>query len=431
MAFFTAISGLNAAAKNLEVTSNNIANANTTGFKESRAEFADVYAASVSGVSSVQAGSGVSVANVAQQFTQGNINATGNNLDLAISGEGFFSLGNSTTADQSTAFTRSGEFKLDKDGYVVNNQGKYLMTFKPNGTTVDAGFSTGVLQPLQVNANQGSPTATSTIDISANLKSSQTTPTTSPVNPMVPDSYNYATSLTVYDSQGNSHIASTYYVSQSPTTSNTWKAYLFVDGKPINVDGSAGVIPPDGTQSSVTMSLDTAGKLLTPMPLAYGPIASTTLDPNLNVDPMNLTFDFTGTTQYNSAFSVNTLAQDGFPSGNLVGINVDNSGIVYAKYSNGKAQPLGQVALARFANPQGLANLGDTTWAQSSNSGERIDGVPGTGSFGKVQSGSVEASNVDLSAQLVRLIIGQQAYQANAQSITTEKNITDTILNIR
>lgn len=428
MAFFTAISGLNAAAKNLEVTGNNIANANTTGFKESRAEFADVYAASVSGVSSIQAGSGVRVANVAQQFTQGNINATGNNLDLAISGEGFFSLGNSTTAEQPTAFTRSGEFKLDKDGYVVNNQGKYLMTFKPNGTTLDTGFSTGVLQPLQVNSSQGSPTATSAIDISANLQSSQTTPTTSPVNPSVPDSYNHSTSLTVYDSQGNSHIASTYYVSQSPTTPNTWTAYLFVDGKPINVDGSAATI---GSQTYQTMSFDTAGKLLSPMPLTYGAISSTTLDPNLNVDPINLTFDFTGTTQYSSVFSVNTLAQDGFPSGNLVGINIDNSGIAYANYSNGKSQPLGQVALARFANPQGLAKLGDTTWAQSASSGERIDGVPGTGSFGKIQSGSVEASNVDLSAQLVQLIIGQQAYQANAQSITTEKNITETILNIR
>jgi flagellar hook protein FlgE len=179
------------------------------------------------------------------------------------------------------------------------------------------------------------------------------------------------------------------------------------------------------------MSFDTAGKLTTAMPIVYGPIASTTLDPNLNVDPLNLTFDFGGTTQFSSVFSVNTLAQDGYPSGNLVGINIDDSGIAYANYSNGKSQPLGQVALARFANPQGLAKLGDTTWAQSSNSGERIDGVPGTGSFGKIQSGSVEASNVDLSAQLVQLIIGQQAYQANAQSITTEKTITETVLNIR
>jgi flagellar hook protein FlgE len=431
MAFFTAISGLNAAAKNLDVTGNNIANANTVGFKGSRAEFSDVYAASVSGVSSIQAGSGVRVANVAQQFTQGNINATGNNLDLAISGEGFFSLGNSTTAEQPTAFTRDGEFKLDKDGYVVNNQGKYLMTFKPNGTTVAAGFSTGVLQPLQVNANQGSPTASSTIDVSANLQSSQTQPTVTTVNPADPESYNHSTSLTIYDSQGNSHIASTYYVSQSPTTPNTWKAYLFVDGKPINVDGSAGVVPLDGAQTSITMAFDTAGKLTTVMPIAYGDIASTTLDPNLNVDPLSLTFDFTGTTQYSSVFSVNTLAQNGYPSGNLVGINIDDSGIAYANYSNGKSQPLGQIALARFANPQGLAKLGDTTWAQSSASGVRIDGVPGTGSFGKIQSGSVEASNVDLSAQLVQLIIGQQAYQANAQSITTEKTITETVLNIR
>jgi flagellar hook protein FlgE len=431
MAFFTAVSGMNAASKNLDVTSNNIANANTVGFKESRAEFSDVYAASVSGVSSIQAGTGVRVANVAQQFTQGNINATGNNLDLAISGDGFFSLGSSATADQPTAFTRDGEFKLNKEGYVVNNQGKYLMTFKPNGTTVAAGFSTGVLQPLQVKANQGSPTATSAIGISSNLQSTQVTPTATTVDPAVPNSYNHSTSLTIYDSQGNSHIATTYYVSQSPTTPNTWNTYLFVDGKPINTDGSAAPLPLDGTQTGMTMTFDTAGNLTTVMPLAYGPITSTTLDPNLNVDPLSLTFDFTGTTQYSSVFSVNNLAQNGFPSGNLVGVDIDDSGVVYAKYSNGKAETLGQVALSRFPNPQGLAKLGDTTWAQSADSGERIVGAPGTGSFGKIQSGAVEASNVDLTSELVQLIIGQQAYQANAQAISTEKTITETILNIR
>jgi flagellar hook protein FlgE len=431
MAFFTAISGMNAASKNLDVTSNNIANANTVGFKESRAEFSDVYAASVSGVSNIQQGSGTRVANVAQQFTQGNINATGNNLDMAISGDGFFSLGSSATSDQPSAFTRDGEFKLNKEGYVVNNQGKYLMTFKPNGTTVAAGFSTGVLQPLQVKASQGSPTATGAISVSSNLQSTQVTPTAATVDPTVPDSYNHSTSLTIYDSQGNSHIASTYYVSQSPTTPNAWNVYLFVDGKPINADGSAAPVPLDGTQTSMTMTFDTAGNLTTAMPLAYGPIASTTLDPNLNVDPIDLTFDFTGTTQYSSVFSVNTLAQDGFPSGNLVGVDIDDSGVVYAKYSNGKSETLGQVALSRFPNPQGLAKLGDTSWAQSADSGERIVGAPGTGSFGKIQSGAVEASNVDLTSELVRLIIGQQAYQANAQAISVEKTITENILNIR
>ena len=261
MAFFTALSGLNAAAKNLSVTSNNIANANTTGFKQSRAEFADVYASSISGVSKIQPGSGVRVTNVAQQFTQGNINATDNNLDLAISGEGFFSLGTDATSTLPTIYTRSGEFKLNKEGYVVNNQGNYLMTFKPNGTTVAEGFSTGFFQPLQVNAEQGSPVATTALGISANLQSVQTAPSVTTVDPKNPDSYNHTTSMTIYDSQGNSHIASTYFVSQSPTTQNSWNAYLFVDGKAFNVDGSAAPIPLDGTQTAMPITFDTAGKL--------------------------------------------------------------------------------------------------------------------------------------------------------------------------
>jgi flagellar hook protein FlgE len=432
MTFFTAISGLNAASKNLAVTGNNIANANTTGFKQSRAEFADVYASSVGGVSKTQPGTGVRVTNVAQQFSQGNINATGNNLDLAISGEGFFSLGTDATSDQPSIYTRSGEFKLDKDGYVVNNQGNFLMAFKPNGTTVADGFSSGVFQPLRVNAEQGSPVASSALAVSANLQSTQTTPVSSPVDPTNPDSYNHESSMTIYDSQGNSHIASTYYVSQSPGTPNTWEAYLFIDGKPFNVDGSLATLPLDGSQTSITMTFDTAGKLTAPLgQTSYGSIASTDIDPNLNVDDLAFSVDFTGTTQFSSVFSVNNLAQDGLPAGNLTGISVSDEGIVFARFSNGGSTPLGKVALSRFANPQGLTKLGDSTWAQSADSGERVPGEPGKGSFGTIQSGSVEASNVDLSEQLVNLIIGQQAYQANAQSISTENTITQAILNIR
>lgn len=431
MAFYTAISGLNAAAKNLAVTSNNIANANTTGFKQSRAEFADVYASSVSGVSKVQPGSGVRLTNVAQQFTQGNINATGNNLDLAVSGEGFFSLASNASSDQPTIFTRSGEFKLDKEGYIVNNQGNFLMGFKPNGTTAAEGFNSGLL-PLKLNAEQGSPVATTAIGISANLQSTKNAPLNSPVNPADPNSYSNVSPVTIYDSQGNSHIASTYYVSQSPTTPNTWSVYLFIDGKPFNADGSAAPLPIDGSQTSVTMTFDTEGKLTAPSGrVTYGPIASTDIDPSLNVSDLNLSLDYAGTTQFSSEFAVNSLEQNGLPAGNLSGISISDDGIVFAKFSNGGSTPLGKVALSRFANPQGLAKLGDSTWAQSSDSGERIPGEPGTGSFGVIQSGSIEAANVELSEQLVNLIIGQQAYQANAQTISTEDTITQTIINIR
>ncbi|MFA5985040.1 MAG: flagellar hook protein FlgE [Methylococcaceae bacterium] len=428
MTFFTSISGLNAASQNLNVSSNNLANANTTGFKKSRAEFADVFAASVSGVSKTQPGSGVQVTNVAQQFSQGSITSTGNNLDLAISGEGFFSLGTTSTSNQPSLYSRAGEFKLDKDGYVVNNQGNFLLAFSPNGSTVNEGFSTGVFTPIQVNAEQGSPTATTQVGISANLQSTQVTPANSPVNPSDSTTYNHVSSLSIYDSLGNAHIASTYYVSDSPTTANSFQAYLFIDGKPFNTDGTpAGA----GGSDSINITFDSAGKLASPIgQVAYGAIKSTDLDPSLNAADLNLSFNFTGTTQFSSVFSVNNLTQDGLPSGNLTGISVGDDGVVLANFSNGGSQPLGKVALTRFANPQGLAKVGDSTFAQSAASGLPIPGQPGVGSFGAIQSGSLEASNVDISGELVNLIIGQQAYQANAQAISTQNTITQTILNI-
>ncbi|MCF7970892.1 MAG: flagellar hook-basal body complex protein, partial [Methylococcaceae bacterium] len=213
MGFSTALSGLNASSKDLQVTGNNIANANTTGFKESRVEFADVYAVSVNGVAATQAGAGVRVASVAQQFNQGNLNFTDNNLDLAISGQGFFSLANDPAAASPTLYSRSGEFKVDKDGYVVNNQGSHLMSYKANGTTIGEGFSVGVFQPLKISSAQGAPASTTKILTSANLNAEQIQPAGfTGVDPTNPKTYNHTSSVTMYDSQGNSHIASTYFV---------------------------------------------------------------------------------------------------------------------------------------------------------------------------------------------------------------------------
>lgn len=238
MGFATALSGLNAASKDLQVTGNNIANANTTGFKKSRAEFADVYAASVSGVSSTQAGSGVRVANVAQQFNQGVLSFTDNNLDLAVSGQGFFSLATDPASPKPTLFSRAGEFKLDKDGFVVNNQGDFLMSFKPNGTTIDEGFSEGVFQPLKISAAQGAPQATSQVLAVVNLDATEIEPVNFdaalaiPVDPADAKTYNHSSSVTIYDSQGNSHIASMYYTTDKKGdgtgTSNQWQSYFLL-----------------------------------------------------------------------------------------------------------------------------------------------------------------------------------------------------------
>ncbi len=448
MGFAVALSGLTASAKDLAVTSNNIANGNTTGFKESRAEFADVYGASISGVTKTQAGAGVKVANVAQQFNQGNMNFTDNNLDLAISGQGFFSLAEDPSASKPTVFSRAGEFKLDKSGFVVSNQGEYLMSFKPNGTTVEEGFSEGVFQPLKLTASQGAPVATKSIAVSTNLDATEIEPVNfgivaeTPVDPSDPKSYNHTSSVTIYDSQGNSHIASTYFVtdrkSDGTGTPNQWQAFFFIDGIPFNTDGTRATVP-DGTavppiaavaHAPNTLTFDQAGELTTdPAKKSFIDIKSTDIDPGLNVADLNFTFDYGDTTQFSTSFSVKDLSQDGLPAGDLVGMDINDEGVVSAKFSNGGSDILGKIALTRFANPQGLSKSGDTAWRESTASGDAISGQPGSGSFGSINSGSLESSNVDLSKQLVHLIIAQQSYQANAQSITTEKTIMQTILN--
>ena len=441
MGFSVALSGLNAAAKDLQVTGNNIANSNTTGFKESRAEFVDVYSASVFGTSKTQAGSGVRVANVAQQFNQGSSNFTNNNLDLAIAGEGFFSMSADPAATQPTVYTRSGEFKVNSEGFVVNNQDDYLMSFAPNGTTLEEGFTEGVFSPLKISSTQGSPAGTEKIITEVNLDAKEVKPAVHAtiagfvgVDPTDPTTYNHTSSITIYDSQGNAHIASMYYVAQTEdgtaVGANQWDAYFFVDGEAFDTNGTHRPTADIANHVPTAMSFNTNGSIATPnIEFPIGPIISTNIDPALNVDPLNFSYDFGDSTQFSSAFAVRDLSQDGLAVGTLTGIDIDDSGAVLARFSNGGIDILGKVALTRFANSQGLAKVGDTSWKETVDSGEAIAGQAGTGNFGLIQSGALEGSTVDLSEQLVHLIIAQQAYQANAQTITTEKTIVQTILN--
>ena len=427
MGFNTALSGLNAAANMLSVTGNNIANANTSGFKHSRSEFADVYASSMGGIGQTTPGSGVAIANVAQQFSQGNLQSTGNSLDLAISGDGFFVLGESASNIAKRSYTRAGMFHADENGTVVSNTGQPLLVYSPNGTTVAEGFSTGVYQALTLDTTQGEPKASSLITTAVNLDArkpaidSTAYPFVGPVNGVVdPNSYTHSSSATVYDSLGNTHISTQYYVKTA--TTNQWDVYTYVDG----VD--AGGTTPPAAPAPTILTFDTNGKLTTP---ATGNIVYPPLTIAANASPLNLTLDLSGSTQVGSAFSVNALQQDGLPIGQLTSLDINDAGIVFARFSNGSSKPLGQVALARFQNSQGLAKLGDTKWGETTSSGQAVSGVAGAGTFGNIKAGSIEGSNVDLSAQLVNLIIAQQTYQANAQTITTENQIVQTLLNIR
>ncbi|MBS3964557.1 MAG: flagellar hook protein FlgE [Methylomonas sp.] len=427
MPFTTALSGLNAAANNLAVTGNNIANANTVGFKRSRSEFADVYATSLGGVSNITPGSGVRVANVAQQFNQGNLQFTDNNLDLAISGEGFFTLAKSPTEVNDLSYTRAGEFKLDREGYLVNNRGAALLVYAPNGTTVADGFSVGVTQPVQINTLTGLPLATDSANIVVNVNANDVTPATT-FDPDNSATYNSQTSVTVYDSLGSPHILTTFFV-KGPSTATTtdWFVHHYMSD-PRTPSARTPLLA--GGSAAGTLTFDSGGRLTSPANGTFA-LSSYTITPPTGAAPISInSMNYTGSTQVQQKFSVNAMSQNGLPAGRLTGIDIDDSGVIFARFSNGGSQTVGKVALTRFPNSNGLAKLGDTSWGQAANSGEPIRGEAGSNNFGAIQSGALEASNVDLAAQLVNLIVAQQHYQANAQTITTENQIMQAILNI-
>lgn len=406
MSFRTSLSGMNAASSDLKVTSHNIANANTTGFKESRAEFADVFAVSGIGSSANAIGAGVRLAKVAQQFGQGNIDFTGKTLDMALSGGGFFTL----TDNGAPVYSRAGNFGANRDGYVVNPAGHRLQVYAPN--TTNTGFDMGRMIDLRLSTNDSPPQATARVDLVTNLPANAQPPAISPVDPNDPVTYNHTTSLTVYDSLGGSHSQSMYYTKTA--NPNEWQVHTYVDGNPV---GPAQTLQYSGT-----------GALVTPV---GGRITLPPYDAGNGSVPMNITLEVGASTQYGDRFGVGSIAQDGYTTGRLSGVEVSAEGVVSARYTNGVSTPLGQVALSNFANPQGLTSAGDNVWTESYESGQPRRGVAGTSDFGAVQGGGLEASNVDMTAQLVNMITAQRNFQANAQMISTQDQITQTVINIR
>ncbi|MEJ0039111.1 MAG: flagellar hook protein FlgE [Gammaproteobacteria bacterium] len=410
MPFRLALSGLNAAQSDLTVTANNIANVATTGFKGSRAEFADLFASSQQGVSATAIGNGVKVANVSQQFSQGNIDFTDNSLDLAMSGNGFFVIND----NGALSYTRAGSFQVDNNGYVVNSKGQRLQVYPP---LANGGFNTGGLSDLSLSTGVSAPQATNKINALLNLPANATPPATGTFDPADTSSFNNATSLTIYDSLGAAHTASMYYVKTA--TPNAWETHLYVDGTAVTGPGGVTAQP---------LTYTDAGALVTPTDghLSWGPYTPATGAAAINMD-----FDYRQTSQYGQNFTVNSVTQDGFTTGRLIGIDIDQGGVVEARFTNGRSNPLGQVAVANFANPQGLQQLGDTSWAETFSSGQAVKGEAGNSGYGIIQAGALEASNVDITAQLVNMITAQRDFQANAQMISTADQITQTIINIR
>jgi flagellar hook protein FlgE len=410
MAFSTAISGIKAAQANLDVISNNIANASTVGFKASRAQFAEIYASSVSGGSN--AGQGVELTEIRAEFSQGSLDFTGSGLDLAISGNGFFIVSNAGTSE----YTRAGSFQVDRDGFLTNESGNRLQGYQGNTD----GVITGELGDLFIDTTLVDPKVTSKVTITSNLDSREAVPTTATFAPTDPTSYNSTTSTTIYDSLGNSHVLQLYYVKQS--AANTWKVHTSVDG---GTPPAATTITFDSdgtlaTNSANAISITTpANELLSASGVATGAAA------------LAYSVDILATTQLGSDFSVNSAIQDGYGAGQLISFEFDDSGTAFARYTNGQSRAIGQVALASFRNNNGLQPVGGSNYVESFGSGGPNIGVPGNSGRGNIQSSAVEQANVDITQELVNLIVAQRNFQANAQVISTEDQATQAVINLR
>ncbi|MBI5438572.1 MAG: flagellar hook protein FlgE [Nitrosomonadales bacterium] len=501
MSFQQGLSGLNSSAKNLDSIGNNVANASTVGFKGSETQFADAYAASLSGGTSLQTGSGSRVAAVAQQFTQGNIATTNNPLDVAISGAGFFRMADPTG---SVFYSRNGQFHEDKDGYIVNSLGHNV-----TGYEAALGVVAQVQPPvnLQISAIDKSnpPKVTSTTAVGVNLSSTEAgiDDAVTAFNPLTSTTYNKSTALAVYDSAGASHVASLYFqripiTTFTPTTTtgallagavsapissitglsigNTvtiagagaagglysgtitaitagvspagtltfspsittgvgagvvvksdagslqWNVFLTVDGAIV----SPPAVPaaPAAANSMAMMTFGNSGALITPA-------AAVTTGVMPWVGGAAITVDLTQCTQYAGTFNVNGLTQDGYAAGTLSGYSTSADGTILGRYTNGQTQALGQILLNNFSNPQGLQPIGNNEWVDTVAAGNLGPLTPGTSGRGVLQSSAVEDSNVDLTAELVNMIIAQRMYQANAQTIKAQDQVLQTIVNLK
>ena len=407
MSFQQGLSGLNAASKTLEVIGNNVSNANTVGFKQSRAEFADVYANSLTGGGASQIGIGTNLANVSQQYTQGNITSTSNTLDIAINGGGFFRMSN----NGAVTYSRNGQFQMDKFGYIVDAENKRL-----TGYTADANgvLSTGAPSEININTADLQPSASTEYKGVVNLDSRKTALPAAGFDPSDPTTYHNSTAVTVFDSLGNEHTVQNFFVKTAP---GTWSVFTTADG----------ISTPALPASTATMTFSGTG--VAPPIVPATPTVN--FAPTTGANAVALTMDFAGSTQFGSNFSINSLSQDGFTSGRLASFNTGKDGTIVGRYTNGQSKTLGQVVLANFVNPNGLQSLGGNAWVESADSGVPLIGTPNTGSMGVLQSSAVEDSNVDLTAELVNMITAQRVYQANAQTIKTQDQVLQTLVNLR
>jgi flagellar hook protein FlgE len=410
MSLLTDLSGVNAAQTDIDTVGNNIANVNTTGFKISDAQFAALYGSALS----TAPGQGVDTNDLAQSFAEGSVSQTGNPLDVAINGNGFFQL----QSGSGIVYSRDGSFQISNSGELVNANGDQVLGFAPaaNGT---AGSVSGSLQPIQINQANIAPVATSNLTIGVNLPASDgpIDTTANPFSASNPQSYNESTTTGVYDSLGTNLSLTTFFTQASGTGSpDEWQTHWELT----NADGTA-----VGSGAGPTLSFNNSGQLVS----GSGSISISGLPDG--AAPLNIAENFSGTSLSGLSFGVNSITNNGSSGGQLTGVQIAGDGVVTGKYSNGSTQVFGTIALANFVNPQGLVPQTGNVWDASTASGPATAGAPGTAALGQLESGALEGSNVDLSTQLVNLITAQQAYQANVQSINIEQQNFQRLLTIQ
>ena len=412
MSFYTSLTGLNAAATELSVTANNIANSGTTSFKRSNAEFGDIFALSNLQRSSSAGGGGTVLLGVNQQFTQGNIEASSNALDLAVTGDGFFPI---KTIDGSELYTRNGGFMLNDDNLLVTSEGHTLQVHPLDPVTNDSNFNQATVG-LEVQRNLPA-TPTTTIDLDIKLPmGGDVIGINIDIKPTDSTTYNAAQTISLYDDAGEPYTATVYYQKTADANVNgqdTWVAEVFI-GDPLKTAGKTNITFNDGTGELANPGID-------PIDIADSAAASRL---------SGITLNFTATS-HGKGFQVTSQAQNGLAGGGLVNVDVGNDGLVTATYSNGQQLVAGRINLANFRSPEGLRQDGGTKYSTTATSGVVTFGEAGSAGFGTIRSGALERSNVDLTAELIDLISSQRNFQANAKAIETSSSLTQTIINMR
>jgi flagellar hook protein FlgE len=424
MSFQQGLSGLNSSAKALDVVSNNIANANTIGFKTAEVHFSDVFAASLSGGGAAQGGIGAAVSGIVQQFSQGNLTTTSNPMDVSINGGGFYQMESPAKVE---TVSRNGQFHIDKEGYMINDQGLKLMGINADSKgQIPPGASQAV--PIVLSADTLAPRATSDpviaspqMGMTVNLNAASIVPATA-FDPTKPDTYNYSTGMQVFDISGVAHQLNAYFVRSA--TTGTWDVYTGL------ADDLVASVPQTALAGSLTFDASGNGQLDPLVQTLVAPVANILLNQAATTwSPGDISF--AGSTQYGSNSGVSSLVQNGYATGELTGFSISSKGVVQGSYSNGQVQDKAQIQLVNFRNPNALQSVGNNQWTYNADSGTPLPGFPGQGLYGALQSAAVEESNVDMTAELVKMITQQRNYQSNAQSIKTQDQIMQTLVNLR